>query len=877
ESEENFRLLVQGSQNVLILKTNLDGKFVFCNKTVEKILGYSEEEILSMDGIEIIHPDDFERVNSYREKIFKGESVQNIEYRAKKKDGEYIVASNSVTPILDDKNEVFEVLHFARDITDLKITELKLRESEEKFSKAFMVSPTMLGITQVENGLFMEANEAFFMGLGFKREEVIGKTSIELNIFDEKTREFLVQEFRKKGYIRNLDLKFNRKSGEQRDGLFNMEFINISGIQCFFTMVNDITEQKEAENKIIESESKFRSLVENSPDFIFIADSDGIVQFINRVYPQHTLEEIIGKTIYEFIEPEYQEITRQVITEVFKTGIPGAVENEGVGPENSTRFYRTRYVPIKSDDKITNIIGITTDITESKIAKQKIEMSNFLLNTAEKIAHTGSYEWDLKNKKIIMSDELFNIYDIIPPPNRSIDPVLNSEESISEILKVIHPDDLSFFKKSIENILKGIADEFIEFRIIIKNGEIRYIRSMGNLIFDESGIPSKLIGTVQDITERKKINEERARSQKIESIGLLAGGIAHDYNNILVSILGNIQLLQLTHPNEEQNDLLKDLYSASIRASDLTKQLLTFSKGGAPIKKPESIKRIVEESMSFSMSGSKSKAEIFMEEPISAVNVDAGQINQVINNLLINACQAMPNGGNINIELREIEQKNNKYPNLSDGKYIEIIVADSGDGIQFEDQPKIFSPYFTTKSSGNGLGLATCYSIIKNHRGNITFESERGIGTTFYVYLPISYEILPLKEEKSIKFVGEGKILIIDDDKSIHRIFKLLLKRLNLQMESAYDGEEGLRKYKEYLNSGNKYSAIISDLTIPGGLGGKETIAELKKMDPNVKVIVSSGYSTDPIMAEYKKHGFDAVLSKPFTINALKDVLLDIL
>jgi len=386
----------------------------------------------------------------------------------------------------------------------------------------------------------------------------------------------------------------------------------------------------------------------------------------------------------------------------------------------------------------------------------------------------------------------------------------------------------------------------------------------------------------RDITSRKRMENELLKVEKLESLGILAGGIAHDFNNILSAILGNISLAKLlVQPEEKQYKHINNAEIACARARDLTQQLLTFSRGGAPVKNLIHINALIKESVTFALRGSKVKPIFTIAEDLWAVEVDAGQLNQVINNLTINANQAMPDGGTININARNVTNESQHLASLPDGKYIEIMIKDYGIGIAEENKARMFEPYFTTKGKGSGLGLATSYSIIKNHGGIITFESEVGIGTTFHVYLPASDEVFEPKDnhENDATTIPafHHRILVMDDETIIRTILGRMLKSAKYDVELTADGSEAVQKYLKAKKSGKPFDAVILDLTVPGGMGGKDVIVKLREIDPGVKAIVSSGYADDPIMADYQKYGFRGVVAKPYRLEQMKKTLRDIL
>ncbi len=462
-------------------------------------------------------------------------------------------------------------------------------------------------------------------------------------------------------------------------------------------------------------------------------------------------------------------------------------------------------------------------------------------------------------------------------------------------LKGKHIADISIFNNmTINNItLVDIALKTIQHRNIIKyphtfsikdyKQNMHYVNVTCAPIMSTTG---KLLGVVivlTDVTDKKRLEEEQLRSQKIESIAILAGGIAHDFNNILTGILGNISLAKLFADNNYKLiERLDAAEAASIQARELTQQLLIFSKGGAPVKSTTSIANILKDTVKFSLHGSKVTYEFDIDSNLWNVDVDISQFNQVINNLIINANQAMPYGGKIYIEAKNTIITPKEFPFLSPGKYIKISIQDEGVGIPAEHINRIFDPYFTTKSQGNGLGLAIVYSIIKRHDGHIEVESVLGKGTKFTIYIPASNkhtncEISSINNKDNyssiIKPKKRAKILVMDDEDIVLDVCKQMIKNLGHYVYTVKDGQQLLNIYKKAIKTGEPFDLVIMDLTIRGGMGGIETIKILRKIDKHVKVIASSGYSNDPISARYQQYGFCAFITKPYKFDELKKVI----
>jgi len=389
------------------------------------------------------------------------------------------------------------------------------------------------------------------------------------------------------------------------------------------------------------------------------------------------------------------------------------------------------------------------------------------------------------------------------------------------------------------------------------------------------------VSAIRDISRRITMEEEKKnmeslvrQSQKMEAIGTLAGGIAHDFNNMLGVITGNISyVLSLLSTDNELYEPLTDVLGGAKQAQGLTQQLLTFAKGGEPVKKIVALNRLVQETTGFVTRGSGIKCDFKLAEKIWLSDIDEGQINQVLSNILINASQAMPDGGTIHISTENTDIEPGDPLPLDKGRYIRIAIGDNGIGISEKHLPMIFDPYFSTKQKGSGLGLATSYSIVKKHGGHIAVESEPDKGTVLYIYLPAHEGDFANNKISSSHHIGKGKILVMDDDVSILKMAVRLLSKMGYQIDTVQDGDAAINRFKDALGDGIPFDLVILDLTIPGGMGGKETIAALLKLSPELNALVSSGYSNDPVMSNFREYGFKGIVPKPYTRDELSTVL----
>lgn len=415
---------------------------------------------------------------------------------------------------------------------------------------------------------------------------------------------------------------------------------------------------------------------------------------------------------------------------------------------------------------------------------------------------------------------------------------------------------------------------FYDVRVVCKDGSVRDL-NCGNQL---SG--ARIVDIMIDMTERELLQQQIIRNQKLESIGVLAGGIAHNFNNALTGVLGYISFARrFLDPSHKAYDLLLHGEKATKRAAGLANQLLSFAKGGAPLRRVVSIAKIIEESVFLATSGSKVVSSLQLPASLPYVYVDDGQICQAFNCICINAVQAMPDGGVLTVRGRKVNTDDEKLPVPASGEYVELSFEDQGCGIREEDKSSIFTPYFTTKAElGTGLGLATVHSIISRHGGVISFVTELGKGTTFTLYLPVVKRAAPEQQpdrrlDLAAARVMGRPILVMDDEEMIRDLAGHVLEKQGYRVSLCSNGEEAIALYQHALHSVTPYLAAILDLTIPGGLGGKETAQQILAIDPDARLIVSSGYSNNVVMSDYKKYGFCAASPKPYDAQELSRIL----
>jgi PAS domain S-box-containing protein len=384
--------------------------------------------------------------------------------------------------------------------------------------------------------------------------------------------------------------------------------------------------------------------------------------------------------------------------------------------------------------------------------------------------------------------------------------------------------------------------------------------------------------TFLDVSERRRLEGELLKMKNLESIGILAGGIAHDFNNFLAGILGNVSLARSVGGlPPEADERLERAEKASLHARDLTRQLLTFSKGGLPVKKVVSVGRLVRETVEFVLSGSRTVGRFDIPPGLSRVEADEGQMNQLFQNLAINAVQAMPEGGTLRVSCSDAVVEHGSPLPLPPGRYVRVAVRDEGVGIPRENLGRIFDPYFSTKETGTGLGLATVYSIVRKHGGHVSVSSEPGKGTEFEVLLPATSKRGEAASPLAASGRGDGRILVMDDDELVREVAAHMLEQGGYRAECVADGRDAVSAFRHARDAGAPFSAVLLDLTVPGGMGGEEALVELRKVDPDVRAIVTSGYSHSRVVADYRAHGFRGRIAKPYRLQELFDVLAEVL
>jgi PAS domain S-box-containing protein len=636
-------------------------------------------------------------------------------------------------------------------------------------------------------------------------------------------------------------------------------------------IARDITERKRVEEALRESEEKYRNVVERANDGICIIQ-DRLVKYANLRQAEMwggAVEEIINKPFTDYVYPD----DLRLLVERYNRRMAGeqvpSVYEASLRRKDGSRVYAELNIGLINYLGKPAELVITRDITERKQAAEALQQSEENFRNSLDDSPLGIRIVTSEGETLYANKAIMDIYGYSSLQELKATPTKQRYTPQS-------------YAEHVERREKRKKGEYVpstyEISIVRKDGEVRVLQVFRKTVRWAGEEQFQVI--YQDITEHRQLEEERRRIERLESLGTLAGGIAHDFNNLLTGIMGNISLVRgYLEPDGKAAERLLEAERASLRARDLTQHLLTFARGGEPIKETTAIGRLVSDSANFALRGSKSSCIVDIPENLWQAEIDRGQINEVIHNLVINADEAMPGGGVVNISARNRVLKEGNVLSLPKGDYIKVSIEDYGVGIPGDDLPRIFEPYFTTKKEGSGLGLATTYSIIQNHKGRITVDSVPGERTTFDIYLPATRRPSASLEEEpdDIQVPVTGKILIMDDEEAIRRLLHRALSEVGHDVTMAVDGVDVIEQYIQAKEKGRLFDLVILDLTVPGGMGGVEAMKRLLEINPKAKAIVSSGYSTDPIMAGYRKYGFTAVIAKPYRVRELRRMIRDIL
>ena len=932
-AEKDWRSSFDSLEDVMII-IDKDYNIENMNESGLALVGKRREEVIGRKCYQVIN--DRETPGEYCPcpLAMRTKQVESTEHY-EESFGKYFSIKSS--PVFDENGEIIKFVDLRRDITERKKLEEARQESNDYLLKLTDSMWDAVFSVKMPERVIEWVNDSFKL-TGYEPEECVGRTTEFLYPGRDGFLKFgnkLKKAMSSEKDIMHTEQLLKRKSGEVFPAEITVTFRKLEEkIVSITSIVRDISERKQREKQsefarhMLESANIGRQLNSTIREFVrIIRDYTGCGSVGIRILDSegnipYEAYEGFSREFYESESPLSIKSDHGMCINVIKgdtdPGLPFYTEDGSFYMNDTMAFLATvseeekgstqnvcneygyesvALVPIRLG---SNILGLI-HISDTRTDMVPLDLVNTLEDVGPQIGLAIRRLWaehELVEEKERLEVTLRSTGDgIISVDLESKVTLLNrvAEEltgwtqkeavgrSIREVFYIIDERNRKPIPDPVENVIKtgrviGLVNHAL---LISRDGTERLIADSGAPIHDEQG---RLLGVVlvfRDITELQQLREEQLKVIKLESIGTLAGGIAHDFNNLLTGIMGNISLARrYVEPKGKAFERLEEAEKASIRARDLTQQLLTFAKGGQPLRKLINISELIRETATFGLSGSNVRFESFLPDNLWAVEADEGQIGQVIQSIVVNADEAMPSGGTLNISAsNEFVKRLGALP-LPKGSYVRIDIKDEGIGMSKETLAKIFEPYYTTKQKGSGLGLATTYSIIRNHHGYITAESTPTVGTTFHIYLPASKKRMPRKEKEAAvppALLGKGRILVMDDEEIIRQLLDDELTSVGYEVELTVDGAEAIEHYRKARESGQPFDAVILDLTIPGGMGGKEAINKLLEIDPNVKAIVSSGYSTDPIMSDFKDYGFSGVVAKPYKVEQLEKTLHSLL
>ncbi|HPA21242.1 MAG TPA: PAS domain S-box protein [Verrucomicrobiae bacterium] len=866
ESELRYRAMVD-DQTEMVSRSDVLGRITFVNRAFSRKFGVDAGSVVGADILDFVYPDDRKLVKANLAKLGPGNLVVVCEHRIVSPAGAVAWVLRTDHGILGGEGVLSEVQSACRDITEQRMSRATLLESEARYRLLFDANPSACLVFDGKTGGFLVVNDGAVVRYGYSRAELLKMRIEDLHL--EEDRPALQQ------FILGLGGGLTRAGvwrQRKKDGsIIYAETVchpfRVGERTGYLLVAHDITELKLAEERLRMSQDRYRRLLENTKAVPWEAD----VATHRFLYvgpqaakllmypPDDWLVEGFWK---DRLHPEMRERVIQNRRSAIASAGEFDEEYRLVARDGSTVWVR-HVESLGTDARGERVLrGFMVDISDRRLVEQKF--------------HAVARAVESTSDPVCITDAKGAITHRNPAFNMAFGEACTSLDGDGGL-------ESRFVERG---AMEGAKEAFHiggswagQVTMHVAGGRRSYMLLRVDSIARGTDRPAGSVWVFTDLAGRQTLDAEMIRSSKLESIGLLAGGIAHDFNNLLLIISGNISLAKMESPEDAPTvALLSEAEKASERAAELAKQLLTFAKGGAPRRRPVRLARLLEETVKFNLHGSKSVGEVACADDLWPVMIDEGQIVQALSNLIINAKEAMPQGGTIRVRARNQKLADGEIASLEGGEYVYVRVSDEGVGISAEVMDKIFDPYFTTKSHGSGLGLLTAYSIIRKHEGLIMVESEPGVGTTFDIYLPaearavVREETTPKGALVSTSFLlreGKGKIMVMDDEPGVRLTMIKALRRLGYDGHPARNAEEAMAAFQEARDSGQPFDAAILDLTIPRGPGGEDVVKMMREVAPDFPAIAFSGYSENPVLANYREYGFAAAMAKPFHIEEL--------
>lgn len=744
-----------------------------------------------------------------------------------------------------------------------------LRASERRLRLIADHLPAFVAYVGATDLRYTWVNDRFVSGFGRPRVELIG--SLVRDVIGARNFEFALPfiEQVRAGRAVSYENDFSLEQGARCIQVNYVPDVAEDGAVIGIIVLSyDVTEVTRATAALRESEQRLRTLFEQAA--VGVAEIDSTTGRFLRINQKYC--DIVGYSKADAEHLDFQTITHPddlahdlAQMERLKAGAirEYRVEKRYLRRDGSVIWVNLTVSPMWSPgEPPTHHIAVVEDITSRREAEEGLRLNRELLRAATRIARVGGWELDLPTMKLSWSEEVFRIHER----------EASSAPTVEEAIGYYAPEHVPLIRRAVTEAIDEGKPFDLELAISTALGRRREVRAKGEAEVRD-GKTIKVWGTFQDVTEQKRVEAALASTQRLESLGTLAGGIAHDFNNILTSIVGNLSLLEHGVVGEDAQ-VLREAQAACDVARGLSAQLLTFARGGSPVVEVVDLRTVLTRAASFGARGSSARCAFALSDAPLWVRADPEQVAQVVQNLVLNGAQAMPEGGAITISAKTVDLTEHERPPLPAGRYVQVTFEDEGPGIPASSLPRIFDPYFSTKAQGRGLGLAVCYSIMAKHGGMISAQSPPGRGASFTLLFPSApSEPTPLAAPAPELSLGCARVLLMDDDEAVALVGRRMLERLGYSVESVADGRAALEAYQAAQAEGRPFEVVVMDLTIPGGMGGVEAVRRLKELDPAAIAVVSSGYSNDPVMADFAAHGFSGVLRKPYRLAEVSAVL----
>jgi PAS domain S-box-containing protein len=726
------------------------------------------------------------------------------------------------------------------------------------------------------DGRLLEVTPRFVEMWGYPDVESCLKLNGRELYSNPEDRELAVEELRRNGVVRNFEFRMQRAAGDLFWASVSAALIDLGNGEepLILGIIEDINDRRReraareaVEQQLRQSEARFRLIAEQTMLGLSILQ-DGQIRYVNQAVADangYTLEELARFGFEDFARLIHPDDLPFLIEQARKKDAkdPTALQRYDyrlITKTGKVKWLEEHWRAIEYEGRPASLIS-TVDMTSRKeaelsLAAEKERLAVTLRSIADGVITTDD---DARVVSINRAAEELTGFTQLDAQGRPLD----------DVLTVVDGTKASELARS---ALTG-ALESRDATIQGKDGRRFTVSAKASPIQQTSGQRDGFVIVFRDVAKERQLFESMQRAARLESLGVLAAGIAHDFNNLLSSLYGHLELARDLASGDARSHL--DLAAqAFTRTKALTAQLLAFAKGGAPVRKTASVERTVRECVEFALSGSNVSAVLDVEPGLWSAEFDQHQIGQAIDNLVINAKQAMPQGGVVRVRVRNLIVMREDKASLQPGRYVEISIRDQGPGIPREQLPRIFDPFFTTKAGGNGLGLSVTYAIMKKHDGAVEVESDLGAGVTVRLFLPAaSAAKVPTVPPKAAPRRGSGVVVVMDDEPAVRRVVTSMLKRLGYEPFEASEGSEVVGLVGELVQRGKRPAAVMLDLTVKAGRGGRDVVHELRELLPSVPIVASSGYSDDPVMARPLDYGFSASLPKPFLASELESTL----